>query len=53
MIESTTDIPSLEGPHHERQPAHQLIEYLILWLLITGEREKNLDRIKEIMGKDT
>ena len=28
------------GPHHERQPAHQLIEYLILWLLIMEEKKK-------------
>jgi len=27
--------PRWSGPHHERQPAYQLIEYLILWLLIT------------------
>ena len=29
--------PRWRGPHHERQPAHQLIEYLVLWLLITEE----------------
>ena len=32
--------PRWRGPHHDRQPAHQLIEYLIFWLLITGERKK-------------
>ena len=30
------------GHHQERQPAHQLIEYLILWLLITEEKKKSL-----------
>jgi len=29
--------PRWRGLHHERQPAHQLIEYQVLWLLITRE----------------
>ena len=32
--------PRWRGPQHERQPAHQLIEYLVLWLLITGKKKK-------------
>ena len=39
------EISSLEGPHHERQPTHQLIEKLVLWLLITEEKKKLLSEI--------
>ena len=35
--------PRWRGPHHGRQPAHQLIEYLVFWLLFTGEREKKFN----------
>ena len=34
--------PRWRGLHHERQPAHHLIEYLILWLLITEEKKKSV-----------
>jgi hypothetical protein len=42
MIESTREISSLEGtsPRWVSQPAHQLIEYLLLWLLIKKEEEE-------------